>query len=238
MLRTYAEKRRPFEDTGLDFIGDSVMIKISPRYCQEQLDGGEITMVDVYADIVTGCIFHFADSIATTEHSGIAVLTLTTAVFEPLGGVLRGTGPRDGRENFIAGLDWICRQAGGSSNRKLGERIYHFVRCGLFHEGFIKPSICLKASDEAIAKQDDCIIIDTLRLLHDTEKQFEAFVARLKTDDVLRRNFGEYWRLRDEEHKRQLQRYWQAAAVKPPTFTDATTHAPSLGGNILATGDG
>jgi len=56
MLRTYAESggllKIPdwiYRDSGDD--------KISPRYCQEQSDGRRITMVDVYADIVTGCIF-------------------------------------------------------------------------------------------------------------------------------------------------------------------------------------
>lgn len=213
------------------------MIKISPSYSQDQLDGGEITMVDVYADIVTNCIFRFADSIVFTEHSGIAVLILLTTVFEPLGGILRGADPCEIKKNFVEGFDWILQRARGSSDKKLAERIYGFVRCGLFHEGFIKPRICLTDSDEAVAEKDGVIIIDPRRLCHETEEHFGSFVTGLKGDETLRRNFYKYWKGRDKAHQKQLRNMrLPTVAVYPPIFNG--TLSPSPGPTLLATGDG
>lgn len=176
------------------------MIKVSPTYCQEQLDNREITIVDVYVDIVTNCVFRFADSIATAEHSGIAVLTLLTAVFEPVGGIVRGGDPLDMRQNFIEGFRYLFQR----SLLTVAERAYRFVRCGLFHEGFIKPGIRLKESDVAIAEDDDAITIDPSKVLLDTENQFGTFVDKLKRDAALRLNFEKYWSLRDKNHREQL----------------------------------
>jgi hypothetical protein len=213
------------------------MTKVSPSYRQEQLDSGEVTLVDVYADIVTSCVFRFADIIANTEHSGIAVLTLTTAVFEPLGGILRGGNPRDMRKNFIEGFDYLFQQARGST---LAERVYYFVRCGLFHEGFIKPGICLKKSDEdeAIAERDGSVIIDPPMFLHEIKKQFEVFVDSVRTDGGLRRNFETYWRLRDENHEEQQRKHWPTAAAQPQALTGTTTISPHSGSTTLETGTG
>ena len=193
-------------------------------------------MVDVYADVVTNCIFRFANAIVLIEHSGIAVLTLLSAVFEPLGGILRGG--LEIQPNFVAGLDWVLQQERASSGTSLAGLIYKFVRCGLFHEGFIKPGICLKDSGEAIAERDGVIIVDPVRLLRETEKQFRSFVARLNTDESLRRSFDTYWRLRDENHQSQLRTYWPTAAVQPPSFTGTATFSPSPGATLLAEPDG
>jgi hypothetical protein len=221
------------------------MIKVSPSYRQEQLDSGEITMVDVYADIVTSCVFRFANIIANVEHSGIAVLTLMTAVFEPVGGILRSgdASPLDTGKNFIKGFDRLFQparpsQARPSSDRSLAERVYCFVRCGLFHEGFIKPRICLKASAVGIADEDGTIIIDPMKFLHDAEEQFEAFVKELKSDDSLRLKFDNYWRRRDKKHRKELRRYWPTAAVQSRTPTGTTTIAPCADSITLVTGTG
>ncbi len=198
-------------------------MKITRRYTVEDLKGNKVSRLDVYEDYVTEYLLDFAERIARSEHSEIAVLVLLTSIFEPLGTMIRG--PRKGTDSdrFCAGLEFVFGPVPGSpAPKSAAARIYRLLRHGLYHEGFLKSGLVLVAEGEPIAEDNGILRINVGAFLRKTAQRFHAYIEGVRRSgegSMQTRNFIAFWEETQDLHSPTVSMDWSS-------MPDASTAAP------------
>lgn len=157
---------------------------VSPSFTSRALQDDKVLLLEVYKDILDHCVLNFAEQIKASPHSGFAVLLLVSSTYELLGRMLRGQrgagGKKEAEPNFIEGFTRVFDKCSPVA----AKNVYSWLRCGLFHEGAIKPGIRLREQSEAVEEVSNSkeIGIDPKKLLEVTKSFFDNFFNKFIPD--------------------------------------------------------
>lgn len=179
------------------------MLAISPRFDESKLAAGSVEdKIDVFEDQVLGWLLTPAKMMASSQHSGFAILAVTLAYFEPLGQFLEGKAGRS-EVQFTLGMKAVFPAMAGADSVILWE-LYNQLRCGMFHRGITKgkvtvvrgtmhPLVVIRTGTEVTG-----ITVDPWRLLSAIELHLTEYVNELRSgaNAVLRQNFARWFDLR------------------------------------------
>jgi|SRR5271166_4797672 len=108
----------------------------------EQTFGWQLHIADLIAN--GGVPLSGGEAIKRVEHSGFAVLQICLSYFELIGSLYAANGESDTRK-FKTGVQNVFPQLsdGSAASGQLLKRLHEGARCGLYHEGRIRPNIGL-----------------------------------------------------------------------------------------------
>ena len=189
--------------------GQNVRFKISPSFDTTKLEkGGFLDRVDVYEDRIRGWLIEPARILNCHEHAGFAVLHLVLSYVEGAEIFVRGESSR-GRENefFRAGLLDLfpeIRRLPPNQQSDLGDIFWADARCGLFHQGLVRPRVVLMDGTPRLQcsiSEDGSTItrvaLDRYGIVDAVDAHLASFVPKLrdpKADEVHKR-FEAAWRI-------------------------------------------
>ena len=204
---------------------------VGPGITLEDYQSGKATPIDLFEGQIRGWILPFAQHLAYEhEHSGIAVLLLTSAILEPLGAVLPlDKGGKTSKDKFCRGFERAFKEVPGSkSARKVAERVWQALRDGLFHEAFIQAGLVLTTQDIPILEKDGIIYVDCARFFNAVESAFVEVCNEIRSsekDSPIRSAFDMYWNKKESEQAKKFEATVPVRADYPPT-TSTNTLAP------------
>ncbi|HME08833.1 MAG TPA: hypothetical protein VKG25_17375 [Bryobacteraceae bacterium] len=120
----------------------------------EQTFGWQLHIADLIAN--GGVPLSGGEAIKRVEHSGFAVLQICLSYFELIGSLYAANGESDTRK-FKTGVQNVFPQLsdGSAASGQLLKRLHEGARCGLYHEGRIRPNIGLgQPPDGAVIAMD------------------------------------------------------------------------------------
>ncbi len=146
-------------------------------------------------------------------------------IFETLGSMLVGVyNPNGGfRQRFRRGCERAFPQTTSGTTRLL----YELLRCGLYHEGFIKPGVIIAGIDTAASESNGALIVNPERLLHETEKAFAAYIQELRSNPEMKAKFDQYL----EQQREKFRKSGRVVTVSADLGT--TTVSPLATATIL-----
>jgi hypothetical protein len=194
---------------------------IGPGMTLNDYESGRVARIDVFEGRIKSWTLAFARRLAMEKDSGIAVLLLTSSAFEPMGGVLLGSGNSEAK--FCAGFVRTSPHVPGSKTAQDVARIvWNLMRDGLFHESFIKAGLILDSLDAPIREEAGAIYIDPVRLLDSVEVAFADVCKDIRAAEsaaTVRKNFDAYWGEKQEDQRR----YMEARVDPQAMFHSGTT---------------
>jgi len=138
-----------------------------------------------------------AQRLADDNESGLAILMLATSVMEPMGAILKTS--KTDKVKFAVAFAYLFPKIKGSDDAyKVGEHAFDLLRCGLYHEAFIKRGLAIEHQGDAIEHRDGGIIINPRTFLAEVEEGFHRFCEDVRKDNVLNANFHSYFKKLDE----------------------------------------
>lgn len=195
------------------------MAIIGPGMTDADYATGRISSLDVFEGRIKSWILAFARTLAAQEDSGIAILSLASSVFEPMGGALTGGGNSESK--FCAGFVRAIPEVPGDKATDAAKMVRDLLRDGLFHEGFIKAGLVLEYGEVPIQIRSGAIVIDPRRFLDSVEVAFAEVCDEIRSGD--RTNFNAYWdrKLRDQGQYMKARFDPQIGSVATSTGTAA-----------------
>ncbi len=151
----------------------------SPHITLEQWQSGEKTDVDVFEDQYRSWSIEQARLLAPGEHSGPAILTLLTPLFEALAQYLRGRSSRGDEPGFLrAGLEAVFPDVENSARELSVKEVRH----GLAHEAMFRRVLLHRglAGQPDFGIQGDVLVVNPWWVLERTEQFFDHYVAQLR----------------------------------------------------------
>jgi hypothetical protein len=188
---------------------------VAPGITLEDYESGRAKPIDLFESQIKDWILEFALSLAhdheRRENAGIAVLLLSSAVLEPLGGVLPLTkGRKNSEAKFCNGFVRVFGEIPGAEDTwQIAERVCDLLRHGLFHEAFIKAGIVLTHQDGPIQQRDGIIFIDAVHFVDAMAVKFDEVcneLRRAEAGDPIRDAFDAYWTQKEAEHGKNVRR--------------------------------
>jgi hypothetical protein len=140
---------------------------------------------------MTICLLDPAQCIAAQPHAGIAVLTLAAAVIQPVGAILSGQGGN--QPEFRRGFQYLF----SDTDENVWYRFWKCIRCGLFHEGFVKPGIILTQLQKAYSfdQNQNCLYVDPIEFLNVLRRGFNKFSDDVPANRELEKNLAKLYGL-------------------------------------------
>lgn len=197
------------------------MFAISPRFNHSKLRSGTVEdKADVFADQINDWLLDHAHALASTDyersqHAGFVILQILSPYFEMIAAFLKGQSSDHKSAQFweygffyvFPELEQQVRASGVSDPEKqmaaLAARFYAQVRCGLVHEGLTRNSVVVGRATPHVFNvaadrntgQIHHIEIDPFQLVASVQKNFDAYVAKLKDPSQfeLRAAFTREW---------------------------------------------
>jgi hypothetical protein len=200
---------------------------VAPGITQEEYQSGKALPIDVFERQIKGWILAFAEHLAVLEDSAVAVLTLTSAILEPLGGALLGKG-QNPKAKFCRGFERVFPTVPGSeSARHTAEGVYDYLRNGLFHEAFIKAGLRLIHQDMPIQEKDGEICLDPERFFKAVDSTFAQVCGEIRSLGASQETFNKYWTDKQNVQATKL-RMGTGAQYSPisPVLESLSTSAP------------
>jgi hypothetical protein len=192
-------------------------MQISPKFTDAKLAAGCTVddKIDVFEDQMSGRLLIHAWAMCAQEYlyakdAGFAVLTLTSAYFEPIESYHTGkSSDHRSREFFrrgflrvFPGLLATLKTSGYSDEARLAgeiaDEIYSHMRCGLFHEGGTKHKVIIRDDNaplgfmlEQTSGHVGSIVINPRLFLTFVQHHLNAYVAQLRdsSQTEVRRKF-------------------------------------------------
>jgi len=166
------------------------MAIVGPGITDEDYNSrGNVSSLDVFEGRIKSWILAFARTLAEQEDSGIAVLLLTSSVFEPMGGALIGGGNSEAK--FCAGFLRAIPHVPGGNAAEVAVLVCDLLRNGLFHEAFIKAGLVLECGDHPVQMRSGAVVVNPRLFLDSVETAFDKTCDQIRSGD--RKNFNAYW---------------------------------------------
>ena len=212
-------------------VKSALMNIVGPGITLEDYESGRAKPIDLFEGQIKKWILDIAQSLAR-EHerqddAGIAVLLLSSAVLEPLGGVLPlEKGRKSSEAKFCNGFVRVFGSIPGAKNVwQVAERVCELLRHGLFHEAFIKAGIVLTHQGVPIREENGILYLDASRFVERIGVAFDEVCTEIRQAepaDPVRRAFDAYWNQRETEQPKKLESIVVAGAEYPPVLSTST----------------
>lgn len=208
---------------------------IAPGITHDQYDASK--RLDVFEGRTKEWILAIARRLSEQPDSGIAVLILTSAVLEPIGGVLPWTrGAKNSEGRFCNGFVHAFPNVPGATDTwEVGREVCHLLRDGLFHEAFIKPGLFIRAQDSPLQVDSGAIYVDPKLFIQAVESAFSDLCGRIRSADTgseLRLAFDSYWVGKKSEHNSALVAKIERGEVDPAVFENTATTTGAFSGGV------
>jgi hypothetical protein len=212
---------------------------IGPGMTLDDYESGRVTPIDVFEGRIKHWTLAFARLLAKEKDSGIAVLLLTSSVFEPMGGVLLGSGNSESK--FCAGFVRAFPDVPGSKSAEdVGKMVCDLLRDGLFHESSIKAGLIVEASDEPIRVSPGAVHVDPMLFLDVVESTFAKLCEAIRSADPgskARQTFDLYWSKKLEDQRKYVEARLDSQALEQYA-TSTSTLAPMGHKALISKADG
>jgi len=148
----------------------------------EQTFGWQLHIADLIAN--GGVPLAGGEAIQRVEHSGFAVLQICLSYFELIGSLYAAKGESD-TVKFKTGVQHVFPRLSNDSaeSKELLKRLHEGARCGLYHEGRIRPQIGLGQPPDgtaiAIDSSNGTVVVSPERLPNALKAHLENFRCQL-----------------------------------------------------------
>jgi hypothetical protein len=204
------------------------MAIIGPGMTTEDYTSGRVSPLDVFEGRIKGWTLAFAGELAKQKDSGIAILLLTSSVFEPMGGALIRRGNSEAK--FCAGFLRAFPDVPGGKTSDVAKIVCHLLRDGLFHEGFIKAGLLLEHGELPIQQRENMVVIDPVLFLESVDAAFTRLCGEIRSDAAngeLRQTFNSYWNKKDDDQGRYVNAKLDPKVASVATSTTTLAPMPS-----------